>query len=180
MDVKTLCLGVLSRGESTGYEIRKQFEEGPFAHFQDAGYGSIYPALKKLTDEGLVRGVDQPQAGRPDRKVYRITPLGRQALYDAVNGPLATDKYRSDFLFMLCFADLVSPGELDRRIDERIAHHRSMLELLRCSENCRAQATAGLNFARRYGCAIHSASIAFLEENRHELVGALLQRQVAE
>lgn len=179
MDVKILCLGVLSRGESTGYEIRKQFEEGSFAHFQDAGYGSIYPALKKLTDEGLVQGVDQRQDGRPDRKVYRITSRGRQALYDAVNGPLAEDKFRSDFLFMLCFADLVSPRELDRRIDERIAHHRAMLEQLHCDGGC-GGTPAGLDFARRYGCAIHSAAIEFLEGHRHELVGALLQKQVAE
>src|SRR5690606_26574731 len=33
MDVKTLCLAVLFREEATGYEIKKAFEEGPFAHF---------------------------------------------------------------------------------------------------------------------------------------------------
>ena len=26
MDVKTLCLGALSRGEASGYEIKKAFE----------------------------------------------------------------------------------------------------------------------------------------------------------
>ena len=40
MDVKTLCLGVLTLGDASGYEIRKQFEEGPFAHFFGASYGS--------------------------------------------------------------------------------------------------------------------------------------------
>src|SRR3546814_8991519 len=33
MDAKTLCLGVLSRGAASGYEIKKAFEEGPFSHF---------------------------------------------------------------------------------------------------------------------------------------------------
>jgi len=39
MDVKTLCLGVLNRGEASGYEIKKQCEEGPFSHFYAAGFG---------------------------------------------------------------------------------------------------------------------------------------------
>ena len=29
MDAKTLCLGVLTLGEATGYEIKKAVEEGP-------------------------------------------------------------------------------------------------------------------------------------------------------
>ena len=43
MDVKTLCLGVLSaQGEATGYEIRKVLkEEGAFSHFVDAGYQPV-------------------------------------------------------------------------------------------------------------------------------------------
>jgi DNA-binding PadR family transcriptional regulator len=178
MDVKTLCLGVLSRGESTGYEIRKQFEEGPFAHFQDAGFGSIYPALKRLTDEGLVQYIEQPQDGRPDRKVYRITSKGRQALYDAVNRPPTEDKFRSDFLFILCFADLVSPADLDRMIDARIAEHRRMLEQLDCGGQI--DGPEGLDFVRRYGCAIHRTAITFLEDHRHELLGSLFHRDVAE
>ena len=54
MDVKILCLGVLSRGEASGYEIKKAFEEGPFSHFHQASFGSIYPALNALSAEGLV------------------------------------------------------------------------------------------------------------------------------
>ena len=41
MNVKTLCLGFLSTREATGYEIKKEFEEGFFSHFIEASYGSI-------------------------------------------------------------------------------------------------------------------------------------------
>src|SRR3546814_3071348 len=54
MDAKTLCLGVLSRGAASGYEIKKAFEEGPFSHFHQASFGSIYPALNALSADGLV------------------------------------------------------------------------------------------------------------------------------
>ena len=53
MNVRTLCLGVLSFGEATGYEIKKEIEEGPFSHFIEASFGSIYPALTQLLGEGL-------------------------------------------------------------------------------------------------------------------------------
>ena len=32
MDVKTLCLGVLTEGDKSGYEIKKHFEQA-FRHF---------------------------------------------------------------------------------------------------------------------------------------------------
>ena len=52
MDVKTLCIGILSLGDASGYEIKKQLEER-FSFFYDASFGSIYPALNKLQKELL-------------------------------------------------------------------------------------------------------------------------------
>jgi len=180
MDVKTLCLGVLSRGDHSGYEIRKQFETGPFAHFQDAGFGSIYPALKKLTEDGHVVAVTQAQDGRPDKKVYRITAKGRQVLFDAVTTPPGEDKIRSDFLFVLCFADLVAPGDLDRMIEARMAFHRGVIESLEAKGKEARRVSDGQDFVRRYGIAMHRAALTFLDEHRHELLGAQFQRDVAE
>jgi DNA-binding PadR family transcriptional regulator len=177
MDVRILCLGVLSQRDCSGYEIRKAFEEGPFSHFQDAGFGSIYPALKRLVDDGMVAHVEQQPAARPDKKVYRITPLGRQALFEAVGGDAAPDKLRSDFLFMVYFADLLTPRRLDRLIADRLALHRAVLERL---EGCEQEAAPGETFVRGFGVAVHRAAIDYLERHGYELVGALLQRKVAE
>ena len=178
MDVKTLCLGVLSRGPHTGYEIRKQFDSGPFAHFQDAGFGSIYPALRRLTEDGMVACEEQPQDSRPDKKVYRLTAAGRQALFDAVNRAPGLDKLRSDFNFVLFFADLLTAKQVDRLLAERIAHHEAVLEQL---ESCDLSTrTAGEAFVTRYGIAIHRASKAFVEQHQHELIGSLLNAKVAE
>lgn len=178
MDVKTLCLGVLNRGPHTGYEIRKQFETGPFAHFQDAGFGSIYPALRRLTEEGLVDCEEQPQDSRPDKKVYRLTAAGRQALFDAVNRAPGPDKLRSDFNFVLFFADLLTPKQVDGLLADRVAHHQDVLNLL---ERCDLSALpAGEAFVTRYGIAIHRAAKEFFEQHQHELIGSLLNAKVAE
>ncbi|HEY3858944.1 MAG TPA: PadR family transcriptional regulator, partial [Gammaproteobacteria bacterium] len=53
MDVKDLCLGALTYGDATGYDLKKFFES-TFSHCFLAGYGSIYPALAELTEEQLV------------------------------------------------------------------------------------------------------------------------------
>jgi PadR family transcriptional regulator, regulatory protein PadR len=44
--------------------------------------GTLYPLLMRLEAQGLLqaRWVDAPQAGRPPRHVYRLTPAGREWL----------------------------------------------------------------------------------------------------
>ena len=63
MNVRTLCLGVLSFGDATGYEIKKMAEDGLFSHFIEASFGSIYPALTKMTDEQWQSVIDTNLSG---------------------------------------------------------------------------------------------------------------------
>lgn len=179
MDVKTLCLGVLTLGPATGYDIRKHFEEGPFSHFQDAAFASIYPALRKLAEEGLIVGTEEPQDSRPDRRVYRLTAAGRQALYAALLKPPGPDKVRSDFLFVTFFGDRLPAGVLDRMIEERMAAlRRQIAHLEGCEKN---DMEAGRRFTLGFGLAVYRAELAYLEVHGHELVGAaMLRDDVAE
>src|ERR1043166_9203888 len=101
MDVRTICLGILTRGDATGYEIKKIFEEDGLQHFVEASFGSIYPALGKLTEDGLVSVREEVQEKRPDRKVYSISPAGRAALLSALMKPLPEDRHRSPFVFAM-------------------------------------------------------------------------------
>src|SRR5256885_16602755 len=99
MDVRTICLGILTRGDATGYEIKKIFEEDGLQHFVEASFGSIYPALGKLTEDGLVSVRAEVQEKRPDRKVYSITPAARaRDLSETVKTPPA-EPDRAPFLF---------------------------------------------------------------------------------
>lgn len=87
MSVRSLCLAILSFGDATGYEIRKESTEGRFSYFDDASFGSIYPALARLEAEGLVTVREEPQAGKPARKVYSITEAGRKVFIDSCASP---------------------------------------------------------------------------------------------
>ena len=116
-DIKTNCLGALSLGAATGYEIRKQFEEGPFAYFFDASFGSIYPALNKLLDEGLVTCETETQRSRPTKKIYSITEAGTTALRAALGHEPLEHKVRSDFLATLFLGHLMSSDDRARVFD---------------------------------------------------------------
>ena len=108
MDVKSLCLGALSLKDASGYEIKKMFEEGPFSHFYDAGYGSIYPALNKLLADGFVTCTEIEQEGRLTKKVYSLTETGLSSLKEDLNKLPVLDKTRSESITMLFFGHLLS------------------------------------------------------------------------
>lgn len=172
MDVKTLCLGVLSRGEASGYEIKKAFAEGPFSHFHQASFGAIYPALTALSTEGLIVGRAQAQNKRPDKKIYEITPKGRKALVEALMVPPAPDSMRSDFLFILSFAQFLPAARVDQLIEQRIAWYREALARM---ENCArtASASPGGAFVRGMGIAVYRAAAEYLETHREELLAEI-------
>ena len=165
MDVQTICLGILSLGESTGYEIKKQFEDGPFSHFFDAGFGSIYPALSKLEDQGFVTSRAEQVAGRPDRKVYAITPEGDEHFHTKLQAMRpAPDRFRSEFLAMMMFAERLDDAQQRTMIDEHIAELEQRLASIEASaaENNRQD-----SFVTDYGRTVLSASLNYLKSVRN-------------
>ena len=171
MDAKTLCLGVLSRGDASGYEIAKAFAEGPFGHIHETSFGSIYPALSKLHQEGLVACTAMAQEKRPDKKVYAITEAGRGTLVAALMAPPQADKMRSDFLFMLFLADLLPAAQVAALIDQRIAWYEESLARMEGCDLCDAK--AGARFVHSLGLEIYAASAAYLKENRDALLAEI-------
>ncbi len=173
VDVKTLCLGQLLDGEASGYEIKKALTEGPLGLIQEASYGSIYPALNRLSESGYVAFRTEELDGRPDKKIYTITPEGRAYLLDQVAALQAEDKIRSDFLFSVLFSDQMSPQRVRDLIDLQIAQYRrrqhsieSLLQEPR-PEGKAAWKDGVVRFAVGYGQAICAAVIRHLETNRH-------------
>lgn len=171
MDARTLCLGVLARGDASGYEIKKSFEEGPFAHIQAASFGAIYPALTRLTADGLVACRDEPQDKRPDKKVYSITPAGRDILAARLMKPPAPDRMTSDFLFILFFAHILPPPLLADFIDARIAWYEGSLARMRTCEV--DQRPPGERFVHGLGLAWYGAAAQYLREQRDGLLAEL-------
>ena len=167
MDVRTICLGLLTRGDATGYEIKKQFEEDGFGHFAEASFGSIYPALSRLTDEGLVSVREEPQEKRPDRKVYSITDTGRARFVEALNRPVKEDRNRSAFTFAMLFSHLLPHERVQALLESYIADKESRLARLNARHG-EAQ-TPGEMFVNGLGRTIYAATLDYLRAQRSGL-----------
>jgi len=178
MDVKTLCLGVLTEGDKTGYEIKQRFEAG-FNHFFGAGFGSIYPALAELTRQGLVTCRSVEQDKRPDKKVYSLTPAGERVLIDELMSTPPRHKVRSEFLVLMYFAHLLPAEQVGRIIDEMAAQFEPLLaECTRRLESATvdddgAPLSPGMRFAAGFGRAVLSAALAHIREHRDEVIREL-------
>jgi DNA-binding PadR family transcriptional regulator len=169
MDVKTLCLGLLSINEACGYDLKKEFES-IFKHFYSAGYGSIYPALADLAENDLVSCREIPQDGKPDRKTYRITEAGRKAFGNALRNTNPQHKMRSEFLAMLYFADLMESDHLRTLMDDRVKQLRdAVLHIDRIEKEWGPDTSVGAKFVAGFGSAISRAAADYIESNREML-----------
>jgi PadR family transcriptional regulator AphA len=185
MDVRTLCLGVLTERAMSGYEIKKHFEEA-FRHFFLAGYGSIYPALAELAREGLVTVESVEQEKRPDKKVYRITELGWAELQRELMMTRPQHRVRSEFLALMYFAHLLPPARVAQLIDERIAEWERNLyqDIARFEREAgkpgAAPLTPGQRFGLGYGSAVLTAALAYVRRQRGPLLREIEALQVSE
>jgi len=92
MSLDHILLGVL-RTPAAGYEIKRQFDQ-VFCHFWAADLPQIYRTLNRMHQDGLLSVVRRPSDKGPDRRVYQITPAGRQALREWLTSSptLATER----------------------------------------------------------------------------------------
>lgn len=110
MDIKSMLLGFLMKSSMTGYELKKKFSIS-FSFFSGASYGSIYPALKKMEQEGLVVLRVEIRDGAPNRKVYTITDRGKKGFLETLAAPYAMDRPKNAFLARLFFFASLAPEE---------------------------------------------------------------------
>jgi DNA-binding PadR family transcriptional regulator len=96
-------LGVLARGPSTGYEIRKLLSETT-AHFWKESFGQIYPTLESLEAGGMIHLVSETTEGRASKR-YGILPAGQAELRAWLRRPDCVMKPgRNELLLKLFFA----------------------------------------------------------------------------
>jgi len=73
-----LLLATLEDGPRHGYAIKEALRENSNGRF-DLPTGTVYPALHRLEDAGLIAGTWSVTDGRR-RRSYRLTPTGRRKL----------------------------------------------------------------------------------------------------
>lgn len=87
----------------SGYEI-KAFVDKSTSFFFSAGFGSIYPELKRLREAGLIAGTDEPTGDRR-RVTYKLTSAGEDALQRWLGSEPAPIELRDEALLQVFFAE---------------------------------------------------------------------------
>jgi len=68
-------MGLLHQKPASGYDVRKIFSSTSMKSYSDSP-GAIYPALRRLEKQGLIRGTVEEGTGLRRRQVFRLTPKG--------------------------------------------------------------------------------------------------------
>jgi PadR family transcriptional regulator, regulatory protein AphA len=114
-------LGLLTRGEKSGYDLQKSAEQS-VGYFWTPAKSRIYAVLPRLVDAGLVRRREVAQTGRPNKQLYRLTKAGEDALRRWIaEEPLEPETSRNTLLVKLFFGDLADPEAALGHIRQRRA-----------------------------------------------------------
>lgn len=127
-----VILGLVRHEARSGYEI-KSIVDNTTRFFWAASYGQIYPELKRLSEAGLVVGVDSPTGGRR-RTVYEITADGEEELVGWLRQPPETFEMREEGLLKLFFADALPREEVPAILAAMRAHRLAANQQLRAME----------------------------------------------
>jgi len=134
-------LGFLTLGPMSGYDIKKLIEVS-VANFWSESFGQLYPALRWLTQAGLIEKNEAPSKGGRPRHVYSINDRGREALASWQQEPTEPPPLRIELLLKLFFGahadrttnraqilayreQMVRDREHYRSISERLDHERA-------------------------------------------------------
>ena len=149
-----VILGMIRLGKRTGYEI-KQLVDVSTRFFWAASYGQIYPELRRLEEDGLIRGEDASTNGR-QRRSFELTAKGDEALDEWLRSDAAPAfEMRNEGMLKLFISDGVALEQRLANVRAMREHHESVLESLRTIEPEVRERGGGPYEVLRFGLDIH-------------------------
>ncbi len=153
----------------TGYGIKKHVKTRLNA-VTSASYGTLYPTLHKLLEEGAVEVDEVPQTGRPAKKVYKITPAGRDELDMWLKQPPAMDQVKREFLLKLYFSKDLPLHQLRTLITYRRSEVQTMLDALQSEDFSKEDAsTPHQTWVMDYVLSLYQAEMDWLRQLEAEI-----------
>ena len=105
-------LALLAKEPAHGYELKSRLEQMFGDAYPSPNIGQVYLTLQRLEKAGLVCSQDVAQAARPNKRVYELTPAGREAVLEWLESPSDGPRVRDDFFMKLALGPLT--GDVDR------------------------------------------------------------------
>jgi DNA-binding PadR family transcriptional regulator len=111
---KYLILGLLAEGPLSGYDIR-HITLARFRFFWSESFGQIYPCLKQLEAEGLIR--KEATEGR-GKTTWTLEDCGRQALLSWLAGQAQPETARMEAVLKYYFSSMMDVADRRRLLRE--------------------------------------------------------------
>ena len=125
-------MGMVLDEARTGYDIKKEVEVG-IGLFYKASYGSLYPALKKLTEKAYLTMTEQLHGERV-KKYYRATELGKTIFFEWLSSPPDFNFRPGALLAKIYFFDKLSTDARAQQLQAYERYNQQILQKLRTLE----------------------------------------------
>jgi len=131
MSLEAAIMGFLAEQPRSGYDLKTHCFDEQAGAFWTADQAQIYRTLERLHSSRLVACTRRRQIGKPDRKVYRLTDAGTEALASWQASSLPLPSARDPFLLQVFFSEPLADHELLENLTARRNAHQARLEELR-------------------------------------------------
>jgi len=111
MSVRHALLGLISQRPRHGYELHAALEAlvGGEQNW-DLKPGQVYTTLARLAESNLIAEDAVEQEGGPERRVYAITPAGRDVLAEWLDTPVTDERQHNEFFIKLMLSLAIGEG----------------------------------------------------------------------
>ena len=127
MALSYAILAALVNQSCSGYDLVKRFNKSVEC-FLSASHQQIYKALAKLEADEFVSAEKIEQENRPNKKLYTVTELGRQALQQWIGEAEDVAPLKSDLLVKLSVGHTVPTETLLETLETYYQQHREKLK----------------------------------------------------
>lgn len=129
MSIKLAILGILSWKPSTGYELKKVFEDSSFMYWS-GNNNQVYKGLMSLEKESLVTSELIHRDSSPSKKIYTITKEGQNELKNWLLSSPEAPEIKKIFLVQFAWSDQLTNHELNQMLlqYENEVHLQIMIE----------------------------------------------------
>ena len=116
----------LSEQPAAGVELARRFDRS-IGYFWSATHQQIYKVLRRMEDDGWISARVVVQSGRPEKREYSVTDLGREVLAVWIATTTPRPAFRSEIAVKMRGASYGDRAALLTDVAELVADHRTRL-----------------------------------------------------
>lgn len=133
-DLETAILGLLYEEPQHGYQLEKTIEGWGMRNWTPIGFSSIYYVLKKAGKKELVESKLEKVEGKPSRKVFTITDLGKNTMKEKLTSLLSWNKKLiNPFDLGLAYLNYLEPQEVIDCLENYLESAQGRIKFLESS-----------------------------------------------